>query len=235
MTFCNVWEKYSAAAEVSSSNGLKFCKENFLNHVSLREIADARRQYLDLLCSAGFLDRGSIFSGGRRMTDKDLKSSHFNKHAGKREIVHSVICAGLYPNVAELEQGANLDVSIHDKTGTIYLHSSSTNARKKRFRSSERWLIFHEKFSTPHRTSVSATAFAHPFSLVLFGGTVVVKHTERLVVVDDWIKLDMAAQTGVMMREIRAKVDRTLQKKIEGSTDEADSDLLEGIIQILDS
>ena len=35
------------------------------------------------------------------------------------------------------------------------------------------------------------------------------------------------------MREIRAKVDRTLQKKIEGSMDEADSDLLEGIIQIL--
>mmetsp|Transcript_12968 Transcript_12968/g.29836 ORF Transcript_12968/g.29836 Transcript_12968/m.29836 type:complete len:1347 (+) Transcript_12968:199-4239(+) len=234
MTFCNVWEKYSAAAEVSSSNGLKFCKENFLNHVSLREIADARRQYLDLLCSAGFLDRGSIYSGGRMMTDKERKSSHFNKHAGKREIVHSVICAGLYPNVADLQQGANLDVTIHDKTGSIYLHSSSTNARKKRFQSSERWLIFHEKFSTPHRTSVSATAFAHPFALVLFGGTVVVKHTERLVVVDDWINLDMAAQTGVMMREIRAKVDRTLQKKIEGSTDEADTDLLERIIQILD-
>ena len=39
----------------------------------------------------------------------------------------------------------------------------------------------------------------------------VVKHTERKVVVDDWIELSMAAQTGVIFREVRKQVDRLLQ------------------------
>lgn len=37
------------------------------------------------------------------------------------------------------------------------------------------------------------------------------KHTERKVVLDDWIELPMAAQSAVMFRELRKHVDRLLQ------------------------
>lgn len=43
----------------------------------------------------------------------------------------------------------------------------------------------------------------------------VVKHTERKVVVDDWIEIPMAAQTGVIFREVRKQVDRLLQAFLE--------------------
>ena len=42
-----------------------------------------------------------------------------------------------------------------------------------------------------------------------------VKHTERKVVVDDWIEISMAAQTGVIFREVRKQVDRLLQAFLE--------------------
>jgi hypothetical protein len=45
----------------------------------------------------------------------------------------------------------------------------------------------------------------------MFGGSLVVKHTDRKVIVDDWIEIPMAAQTGVMFGQVRKQVDRILQ------------------------
>jgi hypothetical protein len=77
----------------------------------------------------------------------------------------------------------------------------------------------------------------HPFALLLFGGHVVVKHTERLVIVDEWMRINMSAQTGVMLREIRKQVDVLLQKMIERANTkevrELDGVVLDGIISIL--
>lgn len=77
----------------------------------------------------------------------------------------------------------------------------------------------------------------HPFALLLFGGHVVVKHTERLVIVDEWMRINMSAQTGVMLREIRKQLDVLLQKMIERANTkevrELDGVVLDGIISIL--
>ena len=51
--------------------------------------------------------------------------------------------------------------------------------------------------------------------MILLGGTLVVKHMERKVVVDDWIEIPMAAQTGVMLVEVRKQVDRILMQKFQ--------------------
>ena len=144
------------------------------------------------------------------------------------------MCAGLYPNVARLEQSASANHSIWHKDERIYFHRNSTNSTKKRFSNKECWLIFHEKFGTPSRTSVSATAFVHPFALLLFGGSVTVKHTEKRVIVDEWIDIKMSAQTGVILRELRHKLDLLLQRKIEcaNSQDQLDS-AMDGIINLL--
>ena len=168
---------------------------------------------------------------------KNVKPSKFNRYAKKSEVVHAVICAGLYPNVARLEQTSLMDYSLWHKEDRIYFHKASVNSTKKRFSNSENWLVFHEKFGTPNRTSVSTTAFVHPFALLLFGGSVVVKHTERMVVVDNWMNIGMAAQTGVILRELRKKVDVLLQRMIECADsreiEEMDSNLIDGIINIL--
>ena len=233
MTYCNVWDSY----KMSGNAGKKFCQENYLNHIALREIGDARRQFLDLLCGIGFLDRKIAIGNGSRVDSKSLKSCQFNRHAKKKEVIHAVICAGLYPNVLRLEQSASMQYSMWHKDERIHFHSASVNAAKKRFLSSQHWVLFYEKFGTPGRTSVSTTAFVHPFVLLLFGGSVVVKHTERIVVVDDWMNIGMSAQTGVILRELRKKVDlfllRTIKCVDSSEIERLDASMIDGIISIL--
>ena len=238
MTYCNVWDGYCQASENSSSAGRKFCHLNYLNFVALREIGDARRQFLDLLCGIGFIDRQAVIGGnGNRLDLKKNKACSFNKHANKPELVHAVICAGLYPHVARLEQPVSGDYTMWHKEERLYFHNSSINSTKKRFNNNETWVVFHEKFGTPNRTSVSTTCFVHPFALLLLGGSVVVKYTDRQVVVDDWIEIGMAAQIGVILRELRSKVDGMLQTMIERANskqmNDIDLSMIEGIISIL--
>lgn len=127
--------------------------------------------------------------------------------------------------------------SMWHKEERIYFHRASVNSMKKRFSSVENWVVFHEKFGTPNRTSVSTTAFVHPFALLLFGGSVLVKHTDRMVIVDNWMSIGMSAQTGVILRELRKKVDALLQGMIEcadsNEIEQLDSSMIDGIISIL--
>lgn len=240
MTLCNVWEAYSDID--SPSAGRKFCSSNYLNQNALREIRDARLQFLDLLCNIGFLDRSALSERGNRKhwDEAALRSSLFNENGDKPEVVHAVICAGLFPNVAHVivPLGAtNGEHILWHRQERLHFHSSSVNSKKKRFLSSERWIAFHEKFGTPHRVSVSTTCFVHPLALLLFGGSVAVKHLDRKVIVDDWIEIGMAASTGVMMRELRRQVNGLLlemiqdvesyEKKQRGAT------MVNGIVKIL--
>lgn len=149
-----------------------------------------------------------------------------------------LLLKGLYPNVARLDQVPSSDYELWHKDERLYFHNTSVNA-KKRYHSSDKWLIFDEKFGTTKLTSVSKTAFTHPLALILFGATVVVKHVERLVIVDDWINIKMPAQNGVFAREIKRQLDIILQRMIDRADTKAIDDMekamIEGICAILSS
>ena len=227
MTYCNVWDAYSKAAEVSTSEARRFCNDNYLSFVALREISEARRQFIELLIGIGFLH-----GNGRRIDFNQLKKCKHNRNAKKVDVVNAALCSGLYPNIAHLEQYPSLNISIYHGKEQLYFHRNSTNASKKRFTNSENWLVFHEKFGTATRTSISTTAFVHPIALILFGGSVVVNHTERTVTIDEWMNITMAAQTGCILRELRNKMNLLLQGMIEGSTAN-DLALIDGITNLL--
>jgi ATP-dependent RNA helicase DHX57 len=179
MTFCNVWDQYSKAKQAGSSAGRKFCNENYLNHVSLCEIENTRRQLVDLLSTIGFLDRNMVTGKDRRIDEQKLKSCSFNRQSKKLELVHAIIAAGLYPNVARLDQAPGCDYTMFHRDERLFFHRTSVNASKKRYSTAEKWVVYDEKFGTLKRTSVSTTCFIHPLALILFGGKVVVKHIER--------------------------------------------------------
>jgi len=227
MTYCNVWDAYSKAAEVSTSEARRFCNDNYLSFVALREISEARRQFIELLIGIGFLND---MGGSRRIDFNQLKKCKHNRNAKKVDVISAVLCAGLYPNIAHLDQSPSLNISIYHGKEQIYFHRNSTNGSKKRFSNSENWLVFHEKFGTATRTSISTTTFVHPIALILFGGSVVVKHTERTVTIDEWMNITMAAQTGCILRELRKKMNLLLQGMIECSAVN-DSALIDGIVK----
>lgn len=229
LTYCNVFDAYSEAAARSASEGKRFCRDNYLNHLALREISDARNQFTDLLRGIGFIDSDIV-------DHNVLKACHSNRNAKKSEVIHSVILAGLYPNILHLEKSASMNHSMWHKDERVYFHGASVNSAKKQFSSKENWVVFYEKFGTSNRTSVSTTAFVNPFALLLFGGSIVINHAKREVIVDDWMNIGMSAQTSVMLKELRKKVDSFLQRRIEITCDSTDMEqlgLVDGIVKIL--
>lgn len=223
LTLCNVWEGYAQAKVISGSHVRKFCRSNYISFSTMREIADSRRQFLDLLCSTGMVDRKKIAS-----TDADKKmscnleqkviTSVYNENGENRDVIHAVVCAGLYPNIGHLRQPVSGDYTLYHKQERLYFHKTSINGKKKRFVDNS-WVVFHEKFGTQYRVSVACTSMVHPFTILLFGGSISVHHVQRTVTVDDWIEIGMAAQVAVVLRELRKQIDELLKSKVNNSFD----------------
>lgn len=223
LTVCNVWEAYCAASVVSDSNVRRFCAANFLSRNALTEIGDMRRQFVELLGQIGFVSSSEV---------RHVETSVYNLNGKKEEIVTAVVCAGLYPNVAHAVKGAqNAPPTLFDKDKErVYFHNSSVNHKKVL---EGEWVAFHEKFATS-KVFLSSTSLVHPFSLLLFGGSIAINHLERKVIIDDRIVLNMAAQTGVMFRELRHKLTILLNEIIEVSDANLKNDtLINGIVKLL--
>lgn len=225
LTACNAWEAYVAALDLSTSNARKFCSKNFLNRTAFVEIGDMRKQFLQLLSSFGFVDNSVV------TCLQDLEKSKFNKNGSKEEIINAAICAGLYPNVAHITKvpGESAQALFH-QTQRLWLHKSSCN--HNRTLESE-WVLFQEKFATT-RTFLSTTTLIQPFGLLLFGDSIIVKHTERKVVVDNWIEVNLSAQLGVMFRELRGALSIVLKERMDKNTNHIKADvIIDGICRLL--
>lgn len=248
LTLCNVFESFDKALSKGISQGKHFCYENYLSFSALREISDTRKHFIDLLVGIGVLELEKLApndNGKGRSSRKSgsVPASSYNDNKQNIDIVHSIICAGLYPHVGHLvptESGMG-ERQLWYRDERLHFHSSSVNAKLKTTNHyPTSWIAFHEKFGTGSRIYVSTTCFVHPFAILVFGGELVVKHTERRVIVDDWIELPLAAQTGVMFRELREQVDRLLQTFLDTASsnkrlrsDERAAAMVKGIIQLL--
>lgn len=233
LSICNVWNAYQSAASESYSKGRKFSDTNYLNHSALVEIADMRVQFIELLRQIGFVSVPSRRRGGNSQHDL----SEYNSHSKVDGVVEAVIVAGLYPNVARAQKMNRTDPpALWCKNERVYFHSSSVNHKVVNLDSD--WVAFYEKFATS-RTYIAATSLAKPFSLMLFGKSIVVRHLERKVVLDDSVELKIAAQTGVAFRELRYELEVLLKQMIENagiasSTDSANQErMVQGIVELL--
>ena len=221
MTVCNVWNAYQEAHAVGKSR--KFCDEHYLSRSALMEIKETREQYLKLLSDVGFVLNKSPKGHGF--------PPQYNRNGTKESVFHAIILAGLYPNVARVDAvQSGVPVLMHNKE-RVHIHKSSVNSAKNAPTPSD-WLVFYEKFAT-HRVYISDTTLIHPCSLLLFGGPLVVKHQERKVLVGDWIEIPVAAQTGVLFRKLRVKLDAMLQQMMEQPQD--CNDLTSGIVKLIES
>ena len=211
-TLCNVWEGYNDARSKSNKAGRAYCQSNYLNQTSMHEITTAKKDFLNLLRGIGFV--GKDGSSPSVYNSDAWEKSDINRNSKNWTLVHAVVFAGLNPNVARLEESRPGSYALWSKDQQIYFHRTSVNATKKRFAKDQNWVVFFEKFGTPNRTSVTTTCFVNSMPLLLFGGPLVVKHTDRIVVVDEWMEIEMAAQIGVMLKELRRQVEGLLLKLV---------------------
>jgi len=216
LTLVNVFDAYREAEAAGHSR--RFCREKHLNLAALREIQDARKLYVDLLCGIGLMDRKSIRLDG---------SDSYNVNGANETVLHSVVLSGVYPHVARVvsKPTGKRTTSLVHRDENLEIHSSSVNS--KLTQKPSLWIAFHEKFGTAHRVSVSTTCFVTPFALMLFGCDLEVLHLQRKVVLDGWIGLAAAAKTGVTFREVRSHVNRLLETYIAGVNSPSEAARLE--------
>lgn len=228
ISICNVWKAYEDAATSGYNSARKFCNKHFLNHTALVEIGDMRDQFLQLLRQIGFVPSSSPNA-----------LSEYSSHSQIDGVIDAVIVAGLYPNIAHAEKTSRTDPpSIWYRNERVYFHSSSINHKVLNLDSA--YCAFYEKFAFGNRTYIAATSLAKPFSLMLFGKSLAVRHLERKVLVDDCITLKVAAQTGVAFRELRYEIETLLQEMIlnAGNSRAKSSNqkrMVEGIVMLLEN
>jgi ATP-dependent RNA helicase DHX29 len=226
LTLDHVFREYREVARESGASGeARWCSQHFLGRVTLREIRDLRGQYLTLLMDIGFVERPANLSGGGTLggeaaeamiAAEGRRKKGWNAEAKNFNLVHAVICAGLYPHVAKAtEQSGGRPAFSHGPASSqsaVYLHSSSVNNPLRSY--SSPWLVFHEKFHTV-RAYIAPTAVVSPFALLLFGGDVAVSHLENRVTIDEWIEFQCPARTAVLFREMRRRVTEVLEDMVK--------------------
>ena len=248
LTLCNVWEAFQF--ELSNGNSAaSFCKKYFLSFTTLREIADLRLHFLDILYQIGFVDKRLCLvleSDRRQLNHRAIKMCLYNKNGNDDGVIAAVICAGFYPNICRVEKASNeynssAPPSLWQDKERLYFHSTSTNHNKPVLDSD--WIVFFEKFKVNNKISLSTTCTMKPFAILLFAPgdhAVKVKHLDREVIVNGWMKLNAAAKTGVLFRELRSRMDALLKDMFVRNgdnklNDQADDEnpLISGIISLL--
>ena len=258
LTYAEAYARWAAAvSEAERSGGERVARDVGKRHAAkhglsletLRSIAEMRSQYAALLRDAGFLE-DSCFEKGRE-GDARQKNTHvdakapfgwaddprapWNAEANSAPVAKAVLAAGLYANVAALEEEAVSNDAKADKTssdlarwrdakGALGVHASSVNAKLARRGAaglgaatqhpSHPFLTFHEKVKT-HRVFARDCTVVAPAALLLFGGEMEVKHESGRVCLDGWLWLRASAQTAAVFRRARAALDAALAARVK--------------------
>ncbi|KAF5184522.1 Dexh-box atp-dependent rna helicase dexh7 protein [Thalictrum thalictroides] len=247
---------YNRWANILHTKGAKaaqnFCNSFFLSSSVMYMIRDMRIQFGSLLADIGIINLPRTFQTGKMKDKLDRWFSDmiqpFNKYSHHSSIVKSILCAGLYPNVAATEEGIvdvafsrNLKPSAraggegyplwYDRKREVCIHPSSSNCHVKAFQYP--FLVYLEKVET-NKVFLRDTSIISPYSILLFGGSINILHQTGLITIDGWLKLTAPAQTAVLFKELRITLHTVLKeliKKPEKATIE--NEVIRSIIHLL--
>lgn len=244
----NSW--ISVSKKWGSKAAYEHCKSNFLNASTLSLLRDMRSQFAILLADIGFIDlpKGSTTKTYGIVQLVDDPKQPFNCNAHLASVVKATLCAGLYPNVAKMDEesvkaatalgcraGLTSKQKVHwtDGRQEVFIHPSSVNHNLSEF--CHPFLVFHEKVKTS-KVYIHDTTIISPYTLLLFGGVITVQHETGQVSVDGWLKMHAPAQTAVMFKELRMALDVVLQEVIKnpkGSIIGPSKEVVPSIVKLL--
>uniref|UniRef100_A0A0D9W527 Probable ATP-dependent RNA helicase spindle-E n=1 Tax=Leersia perrieri TaxID=77586 RepID=A0A0D9W527_9ORYZ len=223
----NKWSRI--LKEHGARSAHQFCRSFYLNSTVMYMVRDMRLQYGTLLADIGLLDipKDSLrpVEGTRKNNLESWfanMSLPFNLYARYSSVVKSVICAGLYPNVAAALEGVDPGAlggrkpsdflsgkdrpRWYDGRREVHIHPSSMNHSLKAVQYP--FLVFLEKVETS-KVFLRDTSVISPYSLLLFGGSMT-----GVVIIDGWLRLTAAAQTAVLFKQLRVTLDTVLKELI---------------------
>ena len=165
-----------------------------------------------------------------------------NRNSNNTRLVKAVLVAGLYPNLVKVgvPHKPSAPPRLHylsdeGKEESLQVHPSSVNYGAKKFAS--RWLVYHERVQTTG-VYVRDCSTVTPYQLLLFGGKIEVRHAEGTLSLDRWATFKAPARVGVLLKEIRARLDGVLRDKIERPDEDvfaSGGPVVEAILQLLNT
>ena len=214
-----------------------FCEKNFLSQQALEGVRASRQDYAAVLADLGFVSREYLANLRRAGVGGGVA----DRNANVGRVVKAALVAGFYPQVVsvrhpetkfvqtaggtverESRDGRELKFFCED-VGRVFLHPSSVNAGAGKFESP--WLVFSERVETA-RVYVRDSTMVGAYALLLFGGDVEVDHERGRVQMDGgWAQFSAPARIGVLVREMRAAVDRLLERHIDAPVAEGEDNL----------
>jgi ATP-dependent RNA helicase DHX57 len=235
-----MWEDTSAGG----GGRKRVCDSLGLSFNGMRDMMQLVKQYDSSLSAAGYV--------GSRDADRNMKSW---------SIIRAVAVAALAPSqlvriqrsttkYVETVEGA-VEKDGEAKELKFFIRGSIDEQQQEASKQDERvfihpssfnfsvgnyycpFLVFHSmvRTSKPFLRDVSECS---AYSLLLFGGSLEVRATEGVVVIDGWVKLDAKARIAALIGGLRQRVDQLMEKKIEDPTFEvANTNEMKLIVKLL--
>ena len=172
----------------------EFCERRFLNMATMRMAFEARNQLKDIMLNSGF-------------PEQTLSEIMFdcNKPDPKLDIVISLLCQALYPNVCYHTEKRKL-ITSDGKNALI--HANSVNCGREITTFTSPFFVFGEKIKT-RAVSAKQMTMVTPLQLLLFAADKVetVPNDDKIVCLDNWITLQMEREVAALIVSIRNALD----------------------------
>ena len=239
----NGWSKAKSSGKAAER---RYCDEYFLSQQALEAVQAGRADYAAILADLGFVRREYIANmrrGGSGGTEADC-------NADVVRVVKAALVAGFYPHVVRVKypetkytqtQGGAVEKLHNSKDlryfskdlGRVFLHPTSVNFHCGKYES--RWIVYSERVETA-KVYIRDNTMVGSYALLLFGGDVRVLHDEGLVKVDGWATFQAPARIGVLVKELRQRVDQLLLDRINHpSAHLASTPIVRALLELLAS
>ncbi|KAL5009672.1 hypothetical protein ScPMuIL_011977 [Solemya velum] len=240
LTLYKVYLGWKAAKSKGRATEMSYCQKNYLRCNTLREIENVKTDLIKLVQSIGFDDSPTLKKRPNIVPDSEdvlaisrCTATSFDLDQHTIAMVRAVLTAGLYPCVAMV---TNMSPNSQDKVpcivetdqGPARVHPSSVNSCLQ----ANGWMVYHQKVKSS-RVYLRDCSLVTPFPLMLFGGDIVVQHTQQQIIIDDKIKFKAYAKTGVIFKEIRKLLGKFLDKKLENPKLSSQCDELVSVVKNL--
>lgn len=246
LTMVAAYRGWVQAKSKGKSSERRYCDEYFLSQQALEAVQSSRLDYASILADLGFLHRDYL----NRMRRDGLGGGRADSNADVTRVIKAALVAGFYPHVvrvkhpqtkytqttsgavAKIADGRELKYYSKD-LGRVFLHPTSVNFHCGKYES--RWIVYSERVETA-KVFIRDNTMVGAYALLLFGGDINVDHEKGLVRVDDWATFQAPARIGVLVKELRARVDELLAERINHpSADLTSTPVVRALLELLAS
>eukprot|EP00929_Paragymnodinium_shiwhaense_P006701 TRINITY_DN110676_c0_g1_i1.p1 TRINITY_DN110676_c0_g1~~TRINITY_DN110676_c0_g1_i1.p1 ORF type:complete len:1160 (-),score=276.15 TRINITY_DN110676_c0_g1_i1:169-3648(-) len=214
------YDAYQAARLEDRQAAWKLCDELGLSASVLDGMGKLRDRFLQHLVGTGFAEAGAEDGGAL-----------VNNHKGDSTLVRCVICAGLFPNVVQVQRERGKSLMVSQKNERCLVHPSSINARQHQdFAANSSWLLYHVKVQTS-QIFLQDSTLVGSIPLLLFGGELRLDKSQKHIHLGGLAFRTKKEATAVLLKLLQREIDRLLLVKVANPR----ADISEQVVPLLNT